>query len=165
MTPIKTKLLLLLVFNSVIGYQNLNAQYKPPYKIVNKYGDQVPGDSIWVLYDDIRKAKHDILVPVAPLISPKILKVGDSIMLDSNYRLSLKITNIQWKKDSSSCQVSALMPERRNAVMVIKYRTFGDIWVFEGSTKATLLDCDQLNILLWDPKFIIFKTSEILNCE
>ncbi|MBL7836091.1 MAG: hypothetical protein JNM67_01115 [Bacteroidetes bacterium] len=164
MKRFKTKIFVLLFFISIFGLENIQAQYKPPYKIVNKYGDEIEGDSIWVLFADIRSANRDILAPADPIISPKILKVGDSIILDSGFRLSIRITEINYK-DSNWCTVTAIMPERQNAILVLRYRTFGDIWVFDGSTKPAPLVCDQLSILLWDPKFICFRTSQSLNCE
>ncbi|HCS20803.1 MAG TPA: hypothetical protein DIW47_09630 [Bacteroidetes bacterium] len=139
------------------------AQYQAPYKIKNT-GQNDTYDSVWVLFPDIQSSKKTIIVPAKPIKSPTLLNIGDSILLDSNYMLAIIIIDIEWS-DLENCVVSCRLPGRQNAVIKIKYRTFGTKWVFEGITGYDPISCDHLTLGMWDENNISFGISFSSNCN
>lgn len=139
------------------------AQYQAPYKIKNR-GQTELYDSVWVLFPDIQSSKNKIIVPANPIKSPTLLNIGDSILLDSNYMLDIIIIDIEWS-DLENCVVSCRLPRRQNAVLKIKYRTFGMKWVFEGITGYDPISCDHLTLGMWDENNISFGISFSSNCK
>lgn len=157
----RLKIVISIVF--ILSQTYSMAQYQAPYKIKNT-GQNDTYDSVWVLFPDIQSSKKTIIVPAKPIKSPTLLNIGDSILLDSNYMLDIIIIDINWS-DSANCVVSCRLPGRQNAVLTIKYRTFGTKWVFEGITGYDPISCDHLTLGMWDENNISFGISFSSNCN
>jgi len=155
----KISLLVIMLFTAIRCF----AQYEAPYKIANSIEDRNV-DSVWVLFPDIHKRSTTFIVSAGLLAKPETLKTGDSVLLDSAYRLILVIDKVELNNQESGT-VHAYLPDRSNAKMVLLYRKFGDDWMIGGGTRYEPMACDHLTIGMYSKLELVIGLSFSANCR
>lgn len=162
-----TKFLPNLTFTSlfvvVIATMSCQAQFQAPYEIASTDMDG-NADTLWVLFPDIQALQRSLLLPRGELNDPSKLHVDDSIMLDTTYKLDIRIVKIE-KVDSLKYTILCELIHRKNAKLQLNYWWFaGGFWVIEGKTFYSPVACDHLVFSLYDKDTISIGLSYSRNC-
>jgi hypothetical protein len=153
-----------LLFCVFLSVSKVFAQYEAPYKIVNRVEDRHT-DSVWVLFPDLQKRSKDLVVAGQGVLTPDILKTGESILLDSAYRLLLQITRVELDTNAQTARVWAILLGRQEARLILDYRRFGSRWIVEGKTGYEPLACDHLTISMYNETMLVLGLSFSANCN
>ena len=141
------------------------AQFQEPYLVKNKNAEE-SNDSLWVLFQDIKRAETAVIIPMSVWGNPTGLKVNDVIRLDSGYKLELVITQILWK-DSLDGIITGFIPSKKNVPVKLRFWWFGfenGNWIVEGQTQVKPEFCHQLIFKMQTNKSMILEVTDS-NCD